>query len=1337
MHVAWLGEPASLDATTVGGKTANLGRLATSFRVPPGFCLDVSAFDQLRPALDGDAAARERLRELVAASYADLGRRVGEPEPRVAVRSSAIGEDSGDASFAGQHETVLDVGGVDAIVEALLECWRSVYSERAAAYRKERGIAGAPRIAVLVQLMVPADASAIAFSADPVSGARDVVVVNAARGLGDAIASGTITPDSYTVRKRDLAIISRACADGAAVPDQDIAAIARLAMQLETVMGGPVDIECAMRNGDLHLLQCRPITTLAEAFPVVWKDPEDAMLTWTRDDAHFDRVFPPLSIEFLKKGPEYGIQKRLAAVGFPFLYRTEPFNGRFYESEKPLVPDDRVADELTKATALRRRLARTIRREWDEELLPEVLRHYAWMRGAEFERVSGDAAAESWAEMWRRVGRVWTIHFIVTGSAYPVMEELAQAYEQLVGRNGAEALAITQGDAPTLQRLERDLQTLSDSARAHPAVAAAIADGARSLDDIGHVQGGAAFVGEVMAFLDVHGNIGQENFDLASPAWRDDPSKLMDVMAQRLRSNGEPPDARHARVRTAAAEIVERARTHLAGRDEDLARFEEILAAAVTAGPLTEEHNYWIDRGCHAHVRRIVLTIAARLVRDRVIASTDDIFFLWVDEVADALRAPRPLADLVAKRRRELGKWERLVAPKTIGAPAAGPELVTPGADVQRVSFDYSVAQDDPYVLKGVAASAGVARGLARLITGDHDFAKMRAGDVIVCRQSTVSWAPLYTLAAAVVTEIGGALCHAAVVAREFGVPCVVAVGGALSTITDGEPLEVDGSTGKVRRLFPITWQDPDDANLVWRRDDAHQTSIRTPLGIDYTLHGAAYGMRKRDEELGPPVLARVGAFNGRMYNSAKPLRPPEEMPQHQLNAIGRRRRLARRIRRDWDERFLPELNEIYAWMAALDPEPMERDEAAAAWEALWRRHRRAWTIHMLVTAAAYTVTDEFRQIYEELVGGPALDALSVTQALAPAMQRLDGDLAALTERARASGPVSDAIARGATPDEINATDPSFGRALDAFLAVHGHIGQPSEGLGILSWSDDPSRLLGVLRMRLLQPPADPAARHLRQRRDADEIVRRARQHLAARPEDLARFEEVLAAQTRAGPLTEEHNYWLDRRNQARMGRAVRRFGRRLVADGALRDADEIFLLYVTEVRDALRAPTDLAGLIALRQTEQRRWAEMESPETVGAPAPAWQREASTRMAGQGFLLYRETQTDPSRVLRGIGASAGIGRGPARLIRDQADFGKFKAGDVLVCQASNVSWGPLFSSAAAVITEVGGALSHAAVVAREVGVPAVVGTGVALSTLVDGEPLEVDGSEGIVRRLSA
>jgi len=1332
MHVAWLGEPSSLDATTVGGKTANLGRLARSFRVPPGFCLDASAFDELRPALDGDAVARARLRELVTASYADLARRVGEPAPRVAVRSSAIGEDSGDASFAGQHETVLDVAGVDAIVDALLECWRSVYSERASAYRKQRGIGGTPRIAVLVQLMVPADASAIAFSADPVSGARDVVVVNAARGLGDAIASGTITPDSYTVRKRDLVITSRACADGGAVPDGDITAIARLAIQLETVMGAPVDIECALRDGELHLLQCRPITTLAEEFPVTWEDPEDATLTWEREDAHFDRVFAPLSTEFVTHGPDYGIRKRLAEIGFPLLVRHRAFNGRFYASEKPLVPEDRIADELTRAVTFRRRFARTLRRQWEKELLPELHEHYAWMRAIDLARLNPADAAQMWLEVWRRVNRIWTIHFMVTGSAYPVMEELAQAYEKLVGGNGAEALAITQGQAPTLQRLEEDLHGLAEATRRWPLVAGALVDGERSPSTLAGVDGGREFARALDTFLGVHGDIGQENFDLESPAWRDDPARLLAVLAQRLRSEGEPPDVRSARVRARGRETLERARAHLAERPLDLAAFDEVLAAATSAGPLTEEHNYWIDRVSQAHVRRLSLAFGERLVADGALASAAEIFLLYVPEIASALRAPKPLGELLARRRQEVARWRRLVCPKSIGAPSAGPEVVTPGVAIERVSFDYSVAQDNRYRLKGVAASAGVARGPARLITGNEDFSKMRAGDVLVCRQSTVSWAPLFTMAAAVVTEIGGALCHAAVVAREFGVPCVVATGGVLSTLADGEPLEVDGSAGTVRRLFPIAWKDPEDAKILWRRDDAHVTQVITPLGIEYTRHGANYGMRRRDEELGSPVLMRLESFNGRNYSGSKALRPPDEMAAHQKALLAKRRSLARRMRRDWDERYLPELNEHYAWMRALSVDNASGEKAAYAWDDLWRRHRRAWRIHMLVTAGAYAMMDELAETYQALVGGSQADAFALTQGLALTLQQLEKDLHDLTEAARESPVVAEAISRASSLDELRSHDASYARAVDAFLRVHGEAGASGDHFGSVAWDDDPTLLMRAIAQRLTTQSDDPDVRRAALRRRANEVAAHARRTLADRPTDLARFEEVLAAACATGPLTEEHNYWLDRRNHANVGRATRTFGARLVRDGVIRDREQIFLLYVDEVRDALREPRDLAALIAGREKEQDEWRRMEAPETIGdkdAPTP--------KTAPIWHLLYRETQDDPSRALRGAPASAGVARGPARLVRNLEEFAKFKRGDVLVCQSSNVSWIPLFTSAAAVVTEVGGALSHAAVVAREFGIPAVVGTSVALSTLVDGEPLEVDGSAGVVRRLSA
>src|SRR6266849_1518241 len=361
------------------------------------------------------------------------------------------------------------------------------------------------------------------------------------------------------------------------------------------------------------------------------------------------------------------------------------------------------------------------------------------------------------------------------------------------------------------------------------------------------------------------------------------------------------------------------------------ARRSDPDACARGARPLTEEHNYWIDRVSQAHARRLALAAGARLVRDGTLDVADEIFLLYVPEIADALRAPGSLRALVAQRRRELARWQRLSAPPTVGAAATAPPTITPGVALERVDFDYAVKQDGTNTLKGVTASPGVARGPARLIADEGEFSKMRQGDVLVCRQSTASWVPLYTMAAAVITELGGSLCHAAVVAREFGVPAVVAVGGALSTLSDGEPLEVDASAGTVRRLFPVIWSDPEDAKLVWRRDDAHVTHVITPLAIEYTRRGANYGMRRRDEELGSPVLMRLESFNGRNYSGSQALRPPDDIAAHQKVALVKRRSLARRLRRDWDERYLPELNAHYGWMRSLFLEGLSGDEAASA----------------------------------------------------------------------------------------------------------------------------------------------------------------------------------------------------------------------------------------------------------------------------------------------------------------------------------------------------------------------------------------------------------------------
>lgn len=274
MEVVWLGEPGATDPAAVGGKTANLSRFAATHRVPAGFCVTTGAAG-LAPA---ERAAR------VAHAYRTLASRTGEPEPGVAVRSSAVDEDGALSSFAGLHETYLNLRGADAVARAVERCRASATSERARAYRRERGLAVNAGIAVLVQHLVPADVSAVVFTADPATGARDVVV-DASWGLGESVVGGTVTPDHYVVRREPLAVVRRTAGakermtvlapEGTrevAVPsvmrgrlvldDDAVLAAARLALTLEGVLGVPVDVECAFRDGLVYLLQCRPITRL-------------------------------------------------------------------------------------------------------------------------------------------------------------------------------------------------------------------------------------------------------------------------------------------------------------------------------------------------------------------------------------------------------------------------------------------------------------------------------------------------------------------------------------------------------------------------------------------------------------------------------------------------------------------------------------------------------------------------------------------------------------------------------------------------------------------------------------------------------------------------------------------------------------------------------------------------------------------------------------------------------------------------------------------------------------------------------------------------------------------
>jgi pyruvate,water dikinase len=282
-ELLWFGDAGCDDPALVGGKAANLSRLATTHLVPTGFCLTTAAFRRWSTVDLTDAPAE--LRDLLADAYHSLEEFCGIAEPSVAVRSSAADEDGQTASFAGQHETYLNIVGVDAVLDATLRCWESARAERALEYRRDQGLASEAPLAVLVQQLVAVDSSAVVFSANPITGNRDEIVINASWGLGESIVGGTVTPDTFVARKINPCIVERRIAEKSrmtiradsgtrevAVPrflrtqpaldDAQVLEVARLAQELEDEFGWPVDVECAYQGTQLYLLQCRPITTL-------------------------------------------------------------------------------------------------------------------------------------------------------------------------------------------------------------------------------------------------------------------------------------------------------------------------------------------------------------------------------------------------------------------------------------------------------------------------------------------------------------------------------------------------------------------------------------------------------------------------------------------------------------------------------------------------------------------------------------------------------------------------------------------------------------------------------------------------------------------------------------------------------------------------------------------------------------------------------------------------------------------------------------------------------------------------------------------------------------------
>lgn len=827
-------EPLAAQLAWSGGKGSNLARLTQrGFPVPPGFVVAAQVYREFMSGAAWDtttlpfhdaAALRAKSEEWqqqlcgrplphdAAAEITDQLRRFPEGTA-FSVRSSSTMEDLASAAFAGQHETYLNVIGLEAVLARIRSCFASLWGDRAIAYRHQLGFDHAQAaMAVVVQQMVPSEVAGVGFSINPVNGQLGEMVINANFGLGESVVSGEGEVDQWTIEKASGAVrtaniarkrrkivsaargteeveTSEAEASQPCLSGPQLAQLADLLVRVEKSYNFPQDIEWAFAHGNLWLLQSRPVTTIPPR--------------WTRDESaeRFPNVITPLTWDFVESGFHRSLNHSFALLGFP------AFSGKWFAMFGHYIYGNQNAVEL-----YARRVPFAVR-SLDElrAAIPQLREQFgwvselpvAWMRDLDHYLITlGRFLAEplegkSPLELWRHVlavnehGADYFLPNIAISIAHGTIYRLLHGLLKLaMGPAEADQLfdhLMAWCETKTGQ-VNKELFALALLARQNPALEGKLNDAdLRALIEEGTLAGFPEFNARFERFLRDHGHR-EVDFDAYVATWGEAPWVVLANLRLILQTPWKQTAAekeRELKIRGQQAEVE-----LFAKLPPDLRFFfHELLRLARVYTSLDDLEHYQTTRLTPA-LRRGLRALGERLTGRGALTEPMDIFFAHQEQIERALTTDTPAAW------QDFSRQVRTQKAEYGGDQARKPEWILGGATPASVAE--SGAGD---LLTGLAGSGGAAEGPVFIVLTPEDFARFPKGAVLVARTTNPAWTPLFYSAVAVVTESGGPLSHGAVTAREMRIPAVMSVKDSLARLTNGQRVRVDGTAGRVQIL--------------------------------------------------------------------------------------------------------------------------------------------------------------------------------------------------------------------------------------------------------------------------------------------------------------------------------------------------------------------------------------------------------------------------------------------------------------------------------------------------------------------------------------------------------
>jgi phosphoenolpyruvate synthase/pyruvate phosphate dikinase len=1427
------------DLETVGGKGMSLAKLARAgMPVPGGFHITTEAYRQFVTANDlqtginealqhvdvslpstleaasisigrlfAEAAIPEEIATSIRTAYENIGPKTEDRGPNsivnglpstisVAVRSSATAEDLPDASFAGQQETYLNIRGADQVLEATKKCWASLWTARAIGYRARQGIgAEGVALAVVVQELVFADAAGIMFTANPINGKHDEVVINAAWGLGEAVVGGVVTPDTITVSKPTGDVIRREMAEKLVmtvrtesgteeqpvpnslknVPvlsDEQAAELARYGSQIEELYSMPMDIEWTWTSppspllrgeGSFAIVQARPITAMPEA-PLEWKlpNPKDNYMRTSIAD-----LMPkPLSPLFLTMGiptlrnQMWPLAKRVVG-GNPDLgeyYFTSINSYAYMNLNFPLRGWWWMLFRLLPAYP---RMLRMILSLWRDELHPEYQSFVASKKeGIPQQMPAGD--------LWHEVQELFDaaayymdgLMFATMGASAGSEMLLTNAYNKLAKQEGdPEATALLMGWDNIPVRSEKSLYDIAMWVRENNELEKFILETptAKLVEkniDLCALGGSKKqwdeFTSRLQTHLDTFGHVIFQ-LDFAEDLPRDHPEMMLETIKMYLRGEGANPYQRQQASQQKRIETAETMLNRLKGYK--LWLFRTALKWAQSLSEVREDA--LAEMGlAYPKIRELLRDLGHRFVEAGAIQAADDIFWLKKDEISTCvarLEGGQALENLT-RQVEERKKFNQRVAQVT------PPPMIPVKKRVMGMKVDVFIAHGEEVqggkVLKGVPASAGKVTAPACVLHGSEDFNQMHPGDVLVAGTTTPAWTPLFAMASAVVTDIGGPLSHGSIVAREYGIPAVMGTGVATRRIQSGQTITVDGTKGEViletseesrpTIVPPTEWPLPEKGATLARGSLAEHTPspvspLFATLGLRIANH-ETYLLWRDFVGIKDPTSMFIGdgfylavnhyvygGFRMNMRNSWALIK----MSFEQLGPIMREapgRWMAAR------EKLAAVVNEWeYKDIASLLPSEL-LDGAGKVFGA----EVKYYTVIQSTLPAASMGEIFFTRFYNSLVkrkNDP--DATVFLFGFETRPVKAEMSLFDIADWLKQNPPLADYTLRTSTESllaDFKHQTPPTGIPANLWAGYRSRFEGHFERFGRTAYEFDfanptpaeaPSPLFEAIKLYLdgkAESPYERLRTAIEKREQATEAVLKR----IGWPRK-GWFEKLLKKAHETGTIREDSIFDMGMGHPV-IRRMFAELGERFVVSGAIQIADDIYWLEEDEVTELIAALENNQPLPNYADRVPVRKAEWRAALQIVPPVMLPEKSFWQKFIGGG----KPQEKDGKVVLKGLGTSSGQVTAPACVLFSPEDFPKMKPGNVLVATTTTPAWTPLFAMASAIVTDIGGPLSHSSIVAREYGIPAVMAARNATRHIKSGQMVTVDGKEGTV-----